>query len=82
MSKSFTGVTPDKFALLKKLLADGGITMPDGNSGTISITSPAKIDVQFDYNGTDTLALTILEKPFFVAESMIWEKIESSLGSI
>jgi hypothetical protein len=82
MSKSFTGVSPQKFAALMGFLKLEGINVPDGNSGTISITSPAEISISFNYDGTDSLTLTIDNKPFFVAESMIWSKIESGLAKV
>lgn len=82
MSKTFANVTPNKFAALRKFLGEAGVVMPEGNSGTISITSPAKVTIDFSYDGASVLTLTVTEKPFFIAESMIWSQVEGGLAKI
>jgi hypothetical protein len=74
MSQSFTA-TPDQIASLRNQLYAEGVTLPDGNSGQITGDG---ITANFSYDGT-TLTVTIIDKPWYIPASMIFDKIQSHL---
>jgi hypothetical protein len=72
MAKTLTfSLSPDQFSICKTELTGQGVAVT-GNAGTIDYKG---VEVQYSYNGTDTLTVIVEHKPFLVPESVLEEKL-------
>lgn len=62
---------PSQFDALRSKLLTMGVTLPSGSDGLISYSN---IDLKYHYDGAK-LTLSVVKKPFLIAESLIWEKV-------
>lgn len=76
VSKTYSPITPDQMDKFRTEAAANGITIPEGNSGRIIAHG---VTMGFEYVGT-TLNLSIVNKPFYIPESVIWNQIEPFLS--
>jgi len=54
---------------------------PNANSGTATTTDPGKIVLRFDFVPADmTLSYTLVEKPWWIPESAIWNGIGDTIN--
>jgi hypothetical protein len=67
-------LTPSGFDALKAKLAESGVILTPGSSS--SVISYQGIRLAWAYDGAATLTLKILEKPFLVPTSMIWDQVD------
>ncbi|WP_440946452.1 hypothetical protein ACSAZL_20765 [Methanosarcina sp. T3] len=61
---TFHNVTSNVFDCMKKKLEAAGLHVPSGNKGKISGHG---VVVDFDWDGTEKLTITVKDKPFFVS---------------
>lgn len=76
-AKTYTHITPQKFAKVRSLLEAQGQSMPPGNDGVIK-NDQFGVHLAFSYDGTDALTLKIEKKPFLVPSSVIWNQLEKA----
>jgi hypothetical protein len=69
-------VTPSQMASFRTILAENDIAAPSGNSGQIEADG---VTVSFTYDGTATLTLVLVSKPFYIPAAMVWSEIEGYL---
>ncbi len=67
-------LTPAGFAACKQRLVSTGVAVPDGDSGSLAHEG---VTVACDYNGTDTLTVSVVHKPGFVSEGFVENKIRA-----
>jgi len=82
--KRFNNVTPAKFEALRGVLRAKGISVPDGNSGRITVPKP-KVVMDFTYDGVDALDLNMIsvDRTFGLpTDDMVWGQIQKGLDSI
>jgi len=67
-------LTPAGFAASKQRLVSAGVAVPSGDSGSLAHEG---VTVACDYNGRDTLTVTVIHKPCLVSEGFIENKIRA-----
>jgi hypothetical protein len=67
-------LTPAGFAAVKQQLAGAGVVVSNGYSGSLTHEG---VTVACNYNGSDTLAITVIHKPCFVSEGYVENKIRA-----
>jgi hypothetical protein len=78
-TRSYSPVNPAEIATFRKLCADNGVTVPDGNTGQITAKGGDLI-IDFNYDGTQVLILNIVKNDLFMVwDSTVWQEIEKSL---
>jgi hypothetical protein len=65
-------LSPAGFAASKQRLVSAGVAVPDGDSGSLAHEG---VTVACEYNGTDTLTVSVTHKPGFVSEGFVENKI-------
>lgn len=80
--KEYSGVTEAGIQSLRQSLQELGITVPDGDSGTVTYQG---VKLGIDYaQAEQKLSVKILEKPAFIPESLIWQmldaRVQKSIG--
>jgi hypothetical protein len=82
--KVYHGVTAPIFDCLKTTSHREHGTVyapPNADSGTATTTSPGKIVLDFSFVLADqTLSYTLVEKPWWIPESAIWDGIGSTIN--
>jgi hypothetical protein len=78
-TKRYTNITPSKFDEMRGKLRANNISVPDGHSGRITISKPAKVLIDFGYDGTDVLELTVVDKPFLASYDRVWKEVDPFL---
>jgi len=73
-----TEFSTKKDSLITQAEAQNFTVTFEDNSGDVSGDG---VHAQISYNGTDTLTVTIIKKPFFATEGFIEGKIQSWLNS-
>ena len=79
----YHGVTAPIFDCVKTTSGVYGTVYkpPDANEGTATTTEPGKIVLAFDFAPADqTLTYTLLEKPWWIPESAIWDGIGDTIN--
>jgi hypothetical protein len=77
--RSYPGFTRADVDKIRRELGKFGIKIPDGDDVEVSGPLGVKMHVKYD-EPSQTLDLTILDKPGFISEAQIWKVIESSAG--
>lgn len=74
-------VTPDEYqAMQAQLTTQSGTVTVQFNSGRLSGTIVDQgVILNFSYDGTSQLTVTISSKPFWVPTSMVWSELSSFL---
>jgi hypothetical protein len=75
LTRSFS-VSPTQFANFKVQAAAHDIVVSAGNTGSVDADG---VEIQFSYDGSTTLVLTILDKPFFLSADFIFSQLEPYL---
>jgi hypothetical protein len=78
-TKEFKPVSVAQIQQFRATLLANNVILPAGNQGEIKDTTH-NIVFDFDYNGTDTLKLTIASKPWWMPESSVWSAIQEHLA--
>lgn len=76
LTRSYS-VDPTQFANFKVQAAAHDIVVPSGNTGTVDADG---VELHFAYDGSTTVVLTILDKPFFLAADFIFSQLEPYLS--
>jgi len=82
-TRKFTKITDKVLHCLKRKARDHNITYPKGDQGNIIIKVPVvgKVVLDFVRNPeTNTITLTIKEKPMLVTRRKIWNQIATLLN--
>lgn len=73
--KEYSGVTEAGIQSLRQSLQELGITVPEGDSGTVTYQG---VKLGIDYaQAEQKLSVKILEKPAFIPESLIWQMLDA-----
>ena len=82
--KVYHGITVKIFDCVKKTSnkEHGTVYAPPGaNSGTATTTNPGLVVLNFSFVPADqTLSYTLVEKPWWIPESAIWDGIASTIN--
>lgn len=73
--KEYSGVTEAAMQCLRQGLQELGVTVPDGNSGSISYQG-VMLDINYAPD-SQALSLKIQQKPAFIPESLIWQMLDA-----
>ena len=65
-------LTPTQFNALRAKLLLQGIQLPSDSQGVLSFKG---IELKYNYDGAK-LTLSVLKKPFLIAESLIWGEVD------
>lgn len=77
---TFSSVTPEKVDSLKDKLAGSGVTVKVMDDSHYQITGNGITAIVTYDEPQMVLSVTILHKPFIIAESFIQDKIRQALG--
>jgi hypothetical protein len=69
-------VTPTEFSNFRTLGAANGVTIPPGNSGQVVEDG---VTIDFAYDDVMTLVLTIVDKPWYIPASAVWDALAKFL---
>lgn len=72
-------LTPAEFAECKQRLISAGVAVPESDTGLLSHEG---VTVQCDYNGLDTLTVTVIHRPCLVAEGYVESKIRGWFAEV
>ena len=77
--RTYNGVTRADVDRIRGGLGKFGIKMPEGDD--VEIKGPLGVKMGFAYDEpSETLTLSIINKPGFVSDSQIWSVIEMTAG--
>jgi hypothetical protein len=77
--KEYVGITRSKLDCLKQRFQSQGVIPPPGDSGTIEQQG---IRVSMTYvEAEQKLLFGIIEKPFFIAEHLVWTLLDRAVES-
>jgi hypothetical protein len=77
-TREFTNVNRTALDCLKQELTKLGVKPPEGDSGTVETQG---VKVQVDYTeAQQKLRVTLLEKPFFLTDDLVWSLLNSTLS--
>lgn len=65
-------LTPTQFNALRTKLLSQDIQLPSDSQGVLSFKG---IELKYNYDGAK-LTLSVLKKPFLIAESLIWGEVD------
>jgi hypothetical protein len=78
-TKEYAGITRNKLDCIKERFQSQGVTPPAGDSGTIE-QQGIKVSVTY-VEAEQKLHFGLVEKPFFIAESLVWSLLDRAVKS-
>lgn len=76
--RDFPGIGKESVDRFRAVLARQGIDVPAGDSGVIEYRG---VKLSFAYQpGTETLRLSLDEKPFIISEGYVWDLVEKAIN--
>ena len=78
-TKEYVGITRSKLDCLKQRFQAQGVTPPAGDSGTVE-QQGVKVSMTY-VEGEQKLQFGLIEKPFFIAESLVWALLDNAVKS-
>ena len=76
-TKEYVGITRSTLDCLKQRFQAQGVTPPAGDSGTIE-QQGVKLSVTY-VETEQKLQFGLIEKPFFIAENLVWTLLDSAV---
>lgn len=78
-TRNYTGIDAGVFTCIKDAFTALKMDVPAGNAGDITVRYPAVVNIHFDWDEADALALRIDGKPSFIPEAQVWALMDESV---